>query len=221
MRLTPLIDHLGVVALGLHEYSVIGHRRAQIAMYQAFAAGALAGILATLAGFLLDALVSVGWAQPYRWIFWPVTGVAVFGVIFAAFSSFFWKARYIRKLVGVPDLGGTWTVVGVSYDADETPTYNWEGTAIITQNYEKLTVRLDTKQSGSSSATAAVIPEGDAGYRLIYSYKNDPKPGNAELFSHFGHCEMVFASDLQTAEGKYFNGLGRGSHGTMSLKRKI
>ncbi|HRX74227.1 MAG TPA: hypothetical protein P5341_09000 [Hyphomonas sp.] len=207
--------------MGLHEYSVIGHRRAQIAMYQAFLAGALAGILATVTGLLLDMFVAVGWAEPHQWLLWPVTGGVVFGVIFALFTNFVWKAKYIRNLVGVPNLAGTWTVKGVTFDQDEKPQFNWEGILVITQNYEKLTVRLDTAQSGSSSATAAVIPEGDTGYRLIYSYKNDPKPGNPELFSHFGHCEMIFASDLQSAEGKYFNGLGRGTHGTMELERKI
>ena len=81
-------------------------------------------------------------------------------------------------------------------------------------------VWLRTSQSGSHSISAALVPEGRR-YRLIYSYRNQPKPGEPELQTHIGHCELLFEPDLQSAEGSYFNGGGRFTHGTMNLKRSV
>ena len=68
--------------------------------------------------------------------------------------------------------------------------------------------------------SAALVPEGRR-YRPIYSYRNQPKPGEPELQAHIGHCELLFETGLQSAEGNYFNGGGRFTHGTMNLKRDV
>lgn len=203
-----------------HEYSVIGHQRARIAMIQAFIAGAVAGLLSYGAGVLIGQLVQSNWINPTNIIYWPITGGAVFAVLFAVFDSVVWRTKWVNWLVGIPDLSGEWDVAGQSFNENNQPTFEWSGTAIITQSYEKLKLHLKTETSHSNSVTAAILPEGDNGFRLIYSYQNAPRPGNPELQRHLGHCELLFTKNLTEAEGDYFNSFSRMTHGTMKLKRK-
>lgn len=205
--------------LGKHEYSIVGHRRAQIAMYQAFIAGAIAGGVSVCIGFLATLFVDLEWIEPLNVILWPLTGGAVFAVLFAIFEKIIWRKKWLNWFVGVPDLAGVWQVEGQSFDEKEKPTYQWQAEITISQSYEKLSIHLKTESSSSQSVTAAILPEGDTGFRLIYSYRNAPRPGNAELNRHLGHCELLFNKKLTQAEGDYFNSSGRTTHGTMKLER--
>ena len=203
-----------------HEYSIVGHSRSRIGMYLAFAAGMLAGALTVGAGLFLTIARDAGYFDLPEILLWPVTGAAVFGAMFFVFDRFGWRWWGIRSAVGVPDLSGDWDLEGISYDQDLQPKWQWSGKIEITQKYEKIFVWLRTPQSGSQSISAALVPEGRR-YRLIYSYRNQPKPGEPELQTHIGHCELLFEPDLQSAEGSYFNGGGRFTHGTMNLKRSV
>ncbi|GGI27356.1 MULTISPECIES: hypothetical protein [Bradyrhizobium] len=66
---------------------------------------------------------------------------------------------------------------------------------------------------------AALICDDAEGYRLLYNYRNDPAIGEVDLRSHLGSCMLIFSKDLESAEGEYFNGHGRFTFGTISLKR--
>lgn len=203
-----------------HEYSVVGHSRSRIGMYLAFTAGMVAGALTVGAGLLLTMARDAQVFDVPEVVFWPVTGAAVFGAMFFIFDRFGWRWRGIRSAVGIPDVSGTWALDGISYDQEHQPKWRWSGEIEITQKYEKIFVWLRTHQSASHSISAALIPEGRR-YRLIYSYRNQPKPGEPELQTHLGHCELLFEPDLNTAEGSYFNGGGRFTHGTMNLTRSV
>jgi hypothetical protein len=189
-------------------------------MYLAFTAGILAGLLTACAGFLLAIARDAGYFDLPEIIIWPVTGATVFGAIFFMLDRFLWRWRVIRTAIGIPDISGVWNVEGSSYDQDQQQKYQWCGKIEIHQKYEKIFVCLLTEKSRSYSLSAALIPEGRR-YRLIYSFRNEPKPGEAELRSHIGHCEFLFEPDLQSAEGSYFNGRGRSSHGKMTLQRSV
>jgi len=202
-----------------HEYSVIGHKRTRIALWLAFLSGAIAGGLSVLAGLGLEQLKANGFLGVPDLVLWPVTGGAVFGIVFLIFDCVIWKIRSVSRIVGVPDISGSWIVDGQTYDENEAPTFAWEARIEITQKYEKISIHLRTKSSESRSVTAAIIPEGRAGFRLIYSYNNAPKPGQPDLKAHLGHCELLFSPELNEAEGRYFNSGGRFTHGTMKLKR--
>ncbi len=201
-----------------HEYSVVGHSRAKIGMLIAAVAGAVSGALGTLAGlaatYLSDRQVDVP-----DLILWPLTGTVIFGMLFLIFNKYIWRVVRLRGVVGVPDFEGTWNVVGKSYDPENNPKYDWNGVIEITQCYEKITVHLRTAQSASKSISAAVVNEGRAGYRLIYSYENKPDVGEKELVPHLGHCDFLFDPGLKTARGNYFNGGGRLTHGKMELTK--
>ncbi|WP_017927505.1 hypothetical protein [Limimaricola hongkongensis] len=201
-----------------HEYSVVGHSRARIGMFIAAVAGAVSGVFATLAGLTATYLSNQQVEVPDL-ILWPLTGSFIFSVLFLIFNKYIWRVVRLRGLVGVPDFEGSWKVVGQSYDPEDNPKYDWSGVIDITQCYEKITVHLRTEQSSSKSISAAVVNEGRAGYRLIYSYENKPDAGQKELISHLGHCDFLFDADLKSASGNYFNGGGRMTHGKMVLTK--
>lgn len=54
----------------------------------------------------------------------------------------------------------------------------------------------------------------------MYRYRNDPKINEAELGAHVGFAELLFAKDLKSAEGDYFNNKGRYTFGTMRIRRE-
>jgi len=187
-------------------------------MFIAFVAGAISGGLTTLAGLIVAYLSSRQIELPDL-ILWPITGTVIFGSLFLIFNKYIWRTARLRGFLGVPDFEGKWDVLGQSYDAENNPKYAWSGTIEITQCYEKITVHLRSKQSSSKSISAAVVNEGRAGYRLIYSYQNRPDSGEKELIPHLGHCDFLFDRGLTTAHGNYFNGGGRMTHGTMTLTK--
>ena len=97
-------------------------------------------------------------------------------------------------------------VVGDEYlPEDDAVTASSSGN-VFTDTYRSMKSWVESRLSG-------------LGFQLIYSYRNQPGPGEPELQSHLGHCELLFAPDLQCAEGHYFNGVGRFTHGTMTLKK--
>ncbi len=201
-----------------HEYSVVGHSRSKIGMYIAFVSGVVAGTITTFAGLVATFLQS--WVTVPKFIMWPVTGGVVFGVLFLLFNKHVWRMAKLRGIIGVPDISGSWEVSGQTYDTHQQPTHSWNGKIEITQCYEKITVFLQTSKSSSQSVSAAIVDEGRAGWRLLYSYRNNPLPGEAELTAHLGHCDLLFSNNLQEAEGHYFNGGGRFTHGILRVKKR-
>jgi hypothetical protein len=71
----------------------------------------------------------------------------------------------------------------------------------------------------SYSETASVLLKHDGAAKLSYSYQNHPKAGEPELQKHQGFCELTFDEARSSAEGHYFNSLGRYSFGRMQLIR--
>jgi len=201
-----------------HEYSVVGHSRSRVGMVIAFISGAVAGGLTTVAGFAASYLEDQQIELP-EIILWPLTGGVVFAILFLIFNKFIWRISRLRNIIGIPDISGTWKLKGQSFGINNEPKYDWEGSVEITQSYEKITVFLKTPQSSSQSISAAIVSEGRPGFRLIYSYRNQPKPGESDMAAHIGHCELLFSSDLASAEGHYFNGGGRFTHGNMALTK--
>jgi SMODS-associating 2TM, beta-strand rich effector domain len=144
----------------------------------------------------------------------------VFGVLYWVFDRFAWRWPFLNAVIKVPDVAGEWICDGQAINQDGSPGRTWQATVTILQSWDKIRVRLKTAQSGSDSIAAALICDDADGYRLLYNYRNNPKIGEVELKSHLGFSELVFARNLNTAEGEYFNGHGRYTFGTMKLKRK-
>lgn len=201
-----------------HEYSVVGHSRSLIGRWLYVTAAGAASMLTTAGLALGQALDQSGWPTWLQVsVVAPVSAAAVFGVTHWAFAKFGW--RTLCWLSKVPNISGTWDCTGETRNEGGGVTHNWNAAVTITQDWEKLKVGLRTQQSGSYSVTAALIPEGDGCWLLMYSYRNEPRAGEAELNPHVGYCEMRFARDMRRAEGDYFNARGRGTFGRMTFTR--
>lgn len=199
-----------------HEYSVVGHSRSNIGRYLAILSGALASAF-TAAGLLwLELAAYLGFPAWTNLIAVPVSGVAIYGLVHLLFNKWGWRVLF--RLMGLPNIDGKWSCEGQTFDESGQISHEWTATVHITQSWEKIRVYLRTSQSSSSSASAALIPDGGGRWMLMYSYRNEPRVGEA-INPHLGYCEMSFEPDLQRGEGDYFTARGRGTQGRMVLTR--
>ena len=147
----------------------------------------------------------------------PLSAAAVYPVAHWLFNRFAWK--YAGRVLNIPDISGEWQCSGTTIREDGTVSFRWQADTTIFQSWEKIHVTLRTQQSASHSVSAALIPEADGSWMLMYSYRNEPRAGEPDLHAHLGYCEMRFAKSLREAEGDYFNARGRGTFGRMQLKK--
>jgi len=205
-----------------HEYSLLsGFNRAKVGRYISLASATLS------AGIVFVLLWAVDLAKRFEIpanvppaILSLAGAGTVFIVLYWFFDKYAWKWSYVSKLLKVPNLSGKWSCEGQSLDLNGNLVFPWKGEVIIVQSWDKIRVRLSTGQSGSNSNSAAIICDEADGYRLFYSYKNDPRISETELHSHRGFAELTFDAEVKTAEGEYFNGHGRYTFGRMKLKRQ-
>lgn len=206
-----------------HEYSVLGGiNRARIGQIIGTIAAAVSSALVALLLAVVDVAKALGFGHLIPTVLLPPIGA---GVVFAAlywlFDRHIWKLPWLSQGLGVPNLSGRWRVQGQTINPDKSKGQTWEGTATIVQSWDRIRVRLKTAQSGSNSVTAALIRDEADGFRLFYSYRNDPKIDQQQLRPHRGYAEIVFSPDLTSGEGEYFNGLGRFTFGTMTITKEI
>ena len=205
-----------------HEYSVLGGiNRARIGQVLGTIAAAVSSALVAILLAALDLARTLGFGEYVPTVLLPPIGAGlIFFALYWLFDRHVWKHPLIAKALGVPNLTGHWRCEGQTINPDRTKGYDWEGRVTIVQSWDKIRVRLKTERSGSNSTTAALVHDEADGFRLFYSYKNDPRADQAALHSHRGYAELVFAPDLKSAEGEYFNGLGRFTFGLMKLTRE-
>lgn len=205
-----------------HEYSVLGGiNRARIGQILGTIAAAVSSALVALLLAAVNLAKMLGFGSLVPTVLLPPIGAGlVFAVLYWLFDRHAWKLPWFSLALGVPNLTGRWHCDGQTINPDKTKGYVWCAEIIIVQSWDKIRVRLKTAQSGSNSISAALIRDEADGFRLFYSYRNDPRADQPNLESHRGYADIVFASDLKTAEGEYFNGLGRFTFGTMKLTKE-
>ncbi|ESY79268.1 membrane protein [Mesorhizobium sp. LNHC221B00] len=204
-----------------HEYTVLGGiNRARIGHYL----GIVSGVVSAGVVFLLLSAVDVAKTFGIAANLPPsvmslVSAGAVFVVLYWLLEKYAWKWWPLASVLKGPNLAGDWSVQGQTVKPDGTDGYQWTAKITIVQSWDRIRVRLKTAQSGSNSTSAALIYDPADGFRLFYSYKNDPNINEVELKSHRGSADITFAKDLKSANGEYFNGHGRYTFGKMALTR--
>ena len=202
-----------------HEYSVIGHRRSSVGRYLGMLATIVVSFLPAVGIGLSDLMAQVGvpeWSKYFVVI--PLTASVTYTALHWFFNKYGW--RPLSFLAQVPNISGGWNCVGQTLDDHGTVVHDWEAELTISQTWEKIRVRLETKSSVSHSLSVALIPEPDGCWMLMYSYMNKPKAGNGNLNTHQGYSEMRFAKGLKSAQGEYFTAKGRGTTGLMIFTRR-
>jgi hypothetical protein len=189
----------------MHDYSMRGHPRERLIYYLAAAAFSIMPLMTTLSGW-----IGVGLA---------ISNFTLFALLFFLFDRYAWRWWPIRQVLGLPDLNGKWDCQGQQFDPDGKPTRTWTGTVTIKQTWSRLSVATRTETSRSSSGPASIMKDEGHGFRLLYTYQNEPVPGQPELNPHRGTCELIFDDACSEASGFYFNDHHRQSYGRMNLTR--
>lgn len=202
-----------------HEYALVGGiNRATIGRWVAVMAASVSALLVFILLSLVDVAEKFGLdANIPPSLFSLVGAGAVYGLLYLIFSRFVWKWGPIARLMKVPNLEGGWTCIGQS--SFEGAEGDWEAVVEISQNWDKLCIVMRTTKSRSESVSAALISEGVGTYRLLYHYKNDPREFEDGLSPHHGFVDLIVGKDQTEADGVYFTGRGRTTHGTMHWVR--
>lgn len=204
-----------------HEYALLGAmNRAHVGRYLGLISASVSALIVYVLLSAVDLAHRLGWNTSLTPSILSLAGAAtVFTALYWLFDRFAWKWRFLSLVIKVPDIAGQWDCQGQTINPDGTPGYSWKATVTILQSWDRIRVLLKTQQSTSNSVSAALICDDADAYRLLYHYRNEPRIGEVELRSHLGFGELVFARDLGSADGEYFNGHGRNTFGTMKLKR--
>lgn len=204
-----------------HEYALLGGiNRAKVGRYLSLVAATLSAAIVFLLLTAVDIAHRLNLPVNLPPAILSLVGAgAVFSALYWLFDRYIWRWPYLELFLKVPDLRGDWRCTGQTLNPNGSPSYTWDGVLTIVQSWDKLRVRLKTKQSGSNSITAAVIFDDADGYQLLYNYKNDPSITEPNLKGHLGFANLTFSKDLKIAHGEYFNGHGRFTFGTLTLTR--
>ncbi|MGR9148191.1 Cap15 family cyclic dinucleotide receptor domain-containing protein [Rhizobium leguminosarum] len=204
-----------------HEYTHLGGiSRLNVGRCLGIASASVsAGIVYVLLWFV-NIAQHLGWSVNLPPSVLSLVGAGVvFSVLAWLLNRHAWRWRFIQSLLQIPDLSGDWTCVGRTIETNTNPAYAWDGKITIVQSWDKIRIRLKTDTSASNSKSAALIKDEADGWRLFYSYGNEPKIDHTALHTHKGFAEILFGKDLKSGEGEYFNGHGRYTFGTMKLEK--
>lgn len=213
--------HQGERKLRSHEYVLLdGVSRASIGRYITLAAAGVSAGLVFLVLQAIDLVNRFGFNAHLTPSLMSLIGAfTVYTALYAIFNRMLWRMPWVGRFLKVPDLAGRWDCSGTSLDDVGGAEHVWHGTVSIFQSWDRVRIRLETAQSGSSSIVAALMHDEAGGYRLFYTYQNDPRSDQVELRSHLGYCDMSVNEDQQVASGEYFNGRGRQTFGRMEWRR--
>lgn len=204
-----------------HEYAVIGHSRAMVGRFLGIFAGLASSGVAVLIATAITYAEHQGLLQARAYWTLPLTAAIFYTLGHLAFDKWAWRTWLVHVVLDIPDLRGTWDCNGETIDPTTgAVTHKWTAEITISQGWEKIRIYSQTAQSRSRSVAASIVVEEDLGYILMYSYRNEPRPGEPELKAHHGYAEWHISADGSSADATYFNGGGRFTGGRMKLTRK-
>ena len=161
--------------------------------------------------------------KQFEMLGFTISAFLAFTVLWNLFSKVFWKLLFRIKIVQIPNLSGYWTCSGEGKKySDKNEINNWFGEIQILQEFDKISIKLTTKESKSHSYSLV----GDIEIRdkneivLSYMYENEPFKTEEGLKQHKGFCRLIFNLSNNTANGRYYTDNDRSSYGTMSLIRQ-
>lgn len=150
------------------------------------------------------------------WLDTPAV-LGVFGLLYAAFNKLAWHWKVFRTcaLVQTPDLRGVWRgTVTTSHDGQSD---RHEVSVRIKQSWTHIRIELEGAHSTSQSQIAMMHVGDEGEVEVAYEYLNEPKANAAStMHSHRGFARLKVTGEV--AEGDYYSGRDRQTHGTLLLK---
>lgn len=197
----------------MHDYAVFGHDRTTVGRWLGVTSIILSGGIAQLFALANEITGFDAFTKA------SITTGLIYFTLHWAFNKWIWRLTFFE----VPNINGTWDIVGRTLNEDGSTRYNWSGTIGIEQNWKQILINLNTGNSQSDSYTATLSKRNGptGGWRLSYSYRNEPELEQIhELNPHKGYCEIDFNKELTIGKASYFNSAGRRTFGVIDLQRK-
>lgn len=94
-------------------------------------------------------------------------------------------------------------------------------TVTIEQTWTKMAVRLSAAGSRSWSVTASVLANAPEGLVLTFLFDNEPRAESVSTMQRFRGTTVLVGNDSGQLEGHYYTGRGRGTHGSLKLRRLL
>lgn len=129
-----------------HEYSVIGHRRSTVGRYLGMLATIVVSFLPAVGFGLSELMAELGvpeWGKYFVVI--PITASVTYTALHWFFNKYGW--RPLSFIAQVPNISGDWSCVGQTLNDDGSVAHDWVAELSISQTWEKIRVRLETKSS--------------------------------------------------------------------------
>lgn len=98
-------------------------------------------------------------------------------VLFEVFDRWAWRLGAIPRLIGIPDIGGTWTGQLRSTWVDKEtgkPVEPIEVYLVVRQTYSRIRTALLTKESNSTSLVSSLDSQRDTTPTIQWTYRNIP-----------------------------------------------
>lgn len=156
-----------------------------------------------------------GWSLPW-WLEAPSI-LTVFGLLYWLFDTRLWRNKWIRPLIAVPDLNGSWSGNLTSSGNGHTTATSVQVT--IQQSWTEILICLETTTSVSHSFSASLFSKRENVPFLCYQYLNRPKNSAPESFrGHPGTVDLRLENE-NLLKGDYYSGRGRQTYGCIELRR--
>ncbi|MBI1658855.1 MAG: hypothetical protein IS632_08830 [Thaumarchaeota archaeon] len=153
-----------------------------------------------------------------QWLISVPSVAIIYGILYYAFEHHVWKWRWLRKLklVTVPNLNGRWDgQIKSSYASNG---QDHQISVTITQQWSKILVRLEAKESNSKSIAASFLMDDPSSPELVYVYDNEPGTWAPEsMHIHGGTARLRLTGSV--LQGKYYTGQERRTVGEIKLKK--
>lgn len=160
----------------MHNYAIFNHNRATIGRWLGFVSIMIGGGISQLASVIANKTGEHAFSKG------AITVGAIYFIIHFLFNRLIWKL----PLFGIPNLNGSWKVIGKTLNDEGEIRFNWDAELEIKQTWENISIDISTKKSVSGSYTCTLFKHHNH-WTLSYSYKNEPRLEQShELHSHKG-----------------------------------
>lgn len=152
--------------------------------------------------------VSIAWLKPLAWVVTAAT------ILLGAWDRLLWRKRLFSMFWKRLDLNGTWKA-DLRPDTSKRVAAYW----VVWQTASRLSARLFTAESQSSTVVANLDMEKDGAATVASVYRNEPKLRvREESAIHLGGLLLRTADASATkVEGQYWT--DRGTKGGMTAQR--
>lgn len=150
-----------------------------------------------------------------------ITVVTTFGITTWIFNNYLWKTKVFLKILGLPNLNGTWEgVLESTYKGEDGLRVKTDMVLTIEQTFEKMSCTSKFPKSESFGDVICLDMESPEGIVLKFTYMNKSNDIECDMPQYPGYNQLRLA-DQNTLSGIYFTQRIPSTRGTIFLVRRM